>query len=74
MVLALTGSVIGFASGLPGIGYGFLMMPVQFWLLTKLGAVPTFAVRVYSFARHYRNDYSVPYATHYHQYRNGVVI
>jgi uncharacterized protein len=46
IILALTGSFIGFASGFFGVGGGFLMVPVQFWLLTSIGIDPTLAIRV----------------------------
>jgi hypothetical protein len=46
IILALTGCFIGFASGFFGVGGGFLMVPVQFWLLTSLGVDPTLAIRV----------------------------
>ena len=46
LVLALTGSAIGFASGFFGVGGGFLMVPVQYWLLTGLGVDPTLSLRI----------------------------
>lgn len=46
LILALTGSAIGFASGFFGIGGGFLMVPVQYWLLTGLGVDPTLSLRI----------------------------
>jgi uncharacterized membrane protein YfcA len=45
-VLAITGIVIGFASGFFGVGGGFLMVPVQYWLLTSFGFDPTLSLRV----------------------------
>jgi len=44
--LAVTGCAVGFASGLLGIGGGFIMIPVQFWGLTMLGVDSTLAIRV----------------------------
>jgi uncharacterized membrane protein YfcA len=46
LVLAITGIVIGFASGFFGVGGGFLMVPVQYWLLTSFGFDPTLSLRV----------------------------
>jgi len=46
LILLLTGILVGFASGLLGLGGGFLMVPVQFWLLTSLGVDPTLAIRI----------------------------
>lgn len=46
LVLLSTGSVVGFACGLLGIGGGFLMVPVQIWALTSQGIDPTLATRI----------------------------
>ncbi len=46
IVLLLTGILIGFTSGFLGVGGGFLMVPVQFWLLTTGGVDPTLAIRI----------------------------
>lgn len=46
IVLLITGAGIGFASGLLGVGGGFIMVPVQYWLLTSMGVDPTIAIRV----------------------------
>ncbi len=46
IMLLITGAGIGFLSGLLGIGGGFVMVPIQFWLLTSMGVDPTIAIRV----------------------------
>jgi uncharacterized membrane protein YfcA len=46
LVLALTGVLVGFTSGLLGVGGGFIMGPVQFFLLVSLGLDPNLAIRV----------------------------
>jgi uncharacterized membrane protein YfcA len=45
-ILLLTGLFVGFASGLLGVGGGFIMGPVQFFLLTAIGVDATIAIRV----------------------------
>ncbi|KQC05350.1 MAG: hypothetical protein APR53_08110 [Methanoculleus sp. SDB] len=37
LALLITGTVVGFASGLLGVGGCFIMVPVQFWVLTSMG-------------------------------------
>jgi uncharacterized protein len=46
LILALTGVLVGFTSGLLGVGGGFIMGPVQFFLLMALGVDPTLAIRI----------------------------
>jgi uncharacterized membrane protein YfcA len=46
LVLLATGVVVGFSCGLLGIGGGFLMVPVQIWVLTSTGIDPTLATRI----------------------------
>lgn len=46
LVLLATGIVVGFACGLLGVGGGFIMVPVQIWVLTAAGIDPTIATRV----------------------------
>ena len=44
--LIITGITAGTASGLFGVGGGFLMTPVQFWLYTSVGMDSTLATRL----------------------------
>jgi hypothetical protein len=46
MALLITGIGVGFASGLLGVGGCFIMVPVQYWVLTTMGIDPTIAIRV----------------------------
>ncbi len=43
--LLLTGIGVGFASGLLGVGGCFIMIPVQYWVLTAMGYSPSIAIR-----------------------------
>lgn len=46
IALLTTGIGVGFASGLLGVGGCFIMIPVQYWVLTAMGIDPTIAIRV----------------------------
>jgi len=46
IALLITGLGAGFASGLPGVGGCFIMIPVYFWALKSIGVDPTLAVRI----------------------------
>jgi len=45
-ILILTGAFAGIISGLPGVGGGFIMSPVQYWLLQGTEMQPDLAIRV----------------------------
>ncbi|MCK9150945.1 sulfite exporter TauE/SafE family protein [Methanobacterium alcaliphilum] len=44
-LLIFTGIFVGFATGLLGVGGGFILAPVQFFLLQSLGVSPDIAIR-----------------------------
>jgi len=46
LALLLTGIGVGFVSGMLGVGGCFIMIPVQYWVLTDMGVDPTVAIRV----------------------------
>ena len=46
LVLLATGIAVGFFCGLLGVGGGFLMVPVQIWLLSLQGVEATLATRI----------------------------
>lgn len=46
VILILTGAFTGIVSGLLGVGGGFVMTPVQFWLLQETGLQPDLAIRI----------------------------
>ncbi len=46
IALLITGTAVGFASGLLGVGGCFIMIPVQYWILTASGVDATVAIRV----------------------------
>ena len=45
-ILILTGAFAGVISGLLGVGGGFIVSPVQYWLLQETGLEPDLAIRV----------------------------
>ncbi|MDD2613900.1 MAG: sulfite exporter TauE/SafE family protein [Methanosarcina sp.] len=46
VIMILTGAFTGIISGLLGVGGGFVMTPVQYWLLQETGLQPDLAIRV----------------------------
>jgi hypothetical protein len=46
IALMIAGTAAGFASGMLGVGGCFIMVPVQFWVLTSIGVEPTLATRI----------------------------
>ncbi|RLI92259.1 MAG: sulfite exporter TauE/SafE family protein [Candidatus Altiarchaeales archaeon] len=46
LALLITGALVGLVSGMLGVGGCFIMIPVQFWILTAMGIDPTIAIRV----------------------------
>ena len=45
-VLLITGVGVGFLTGLLGVGGGFILVPIQFFLLESIGVDPTTAIRI----------------------------
>jgi uncharacterized protein len=45
-ILLITGVGVGFLTGLLGVGGGFILVPIQFFLLESIGVDPTTALRI----------------------------
>jgi uncharacterized membrane protein YfcA len=45
-ILVITGVVVGFTTGLLGIGGGFLLVPILYFTLLNMGIEPTLAIRM----------------------------
>jgi uncharacterized membrane protein YfcA len=45
-ILVLTGAFAGIISGLLGVGGGFIMSPIQYWLLQETGLQPDLSIRI----------------------------
>ena len=46
ITLLVTGVIVGFASGLLGIGGAFIMTPVQYWVYTNMGLPTDMAIKL----------------------------
>lgn len=46
IILILTGVTVGFITGLLGVGGGFILVPIIFFLLLNMGIDPTLAIRI----------------------------
>ncbi|WP_342304912.1 sulfite exporter TauE/SafE family protein [Methanolobus sp. ZRKC5] len=44
--LLITGLAVGLAAGILGVGGCFIMVPIQFWVLSQMGVDPTIAIRI----------------------------
>lgn len=46
LILAVTGLGVGFTTGLLGVGGGFILVPIIYFLLLNMGVEPTLAIRM----------------------------
>ena len=46
LILLLTGIFVGFSTGLLGVGGGFILVPVIYFILLRMGVEPTIAIRM----------------------------
>ncbi len=73
VALLITGCVVGLVSGLLGVGGCFIMIPVQYWILTSMGVDTGTAIRV-AFGTNLLVVFPTAISGAYMHHKKGVVL
>ncbi|MHA1301193.1 MAG: sulfite exporter TauE/SafE family protein [Candidatus Helarchaeota archaeon] len=73
VILIITGIAVGTVSGMLGVGGCFIMVPVQYWVLTAMGVDPTIAIRV-AFGTNLLVVFPTALSGSYRHHKNDVVL